>query len=112
MLNWATRNRLLPLPFDVSRRTRNYADGRGHRQSTPLLDICSLFPLRSEEQVRFCRRRRGCANPLSPRKSSSCTAPGQEIDASHYVTVPLTPEIRHCCVEKWSFTLANPHFSP
>ncbi len=44
MLNWATRNRLLPLPFDVSRRTRNYADGRGHRQSTPLLDICSLFP--------------------------------------------------------------------
>ncbi len=28
------------------------------------------------------------------------------------VTIQLTPEIRHFCVEKWSFTRVNSHFSP
>ncbi len=27
------------------------------------------------------------------------------------VTIQLTPEIRHFCAEKWSFTRVNSHFS-
>ncbi len=28
------------------------------------------------------------------------------------VTIRLTPEIHHFCVEKWSFTLVKSNFSP